>query len=316
MTVEVTESAGVTADAGPDQSEEVCPGAQASIDFVGSGSGTGALSYSWDFDGNGTSTDQNPSGILFGVGTYDVTLTVTDQCGSTSDTMTVEVTELPALTGATFEGGPFVLCVGYDRDIGSEITITPEFDGIPGAPITLDECVNSCADCSCYITVTDSGGGSFDISGPTSLIGIAEGGGYITITYTHIGSCGEEFAESDPIEVIVENDRFFLMHNKSDIPIALDINNILPLYEVPHNANHAYFGVSACNDPEAIIHYQTDRIHCGGSVSEWRQVLGGVIDPEDVLLCNGYTTILTIRITNSVTLNEEFYTFNILRPLN
>jgi hypothetical protein len=229
--------------------------------------------------------------------------------------MLVTITELPALTGATIEGGPIALCVDYDRDIGSEITITPEFDGVPGATMTLAECV-ACVTCDCTIEITPPDNGYFTISSPTSLLGVAEGIGYITITYSYDGPCGIESVESAPIEVIVENDRFFLMHNKSDIPIALDINNILPVYEVPHNANHVFFGVSACNDPDAIIHYQSDRIHCGQGVSEWRQVPGGVIDPEDVLLCNGYTTILTIRITNSITLVEEFYTFNILRPLN
>jgi PKD repeat protein len=96
MEVEVTESAGVTADAGSDQSEEVCPGASALIDLTGSGTGTGTLSYSWDYDnGGGTvdSTEQSPQDVPFGVGTYDVTLTVTDDCGSTTDTMEVEVTE-------------------------------------------------------------------------------------------------------------------------------------------------------------------------------------------------------------------------------
>ena len=285
------------------------------VDLSGFGSGTGTLSYAWDLDNDGQYDDsavQNPQDVPFGVGTHTVGLKVTDQCGSDTDTTTVEVTELPALTGATFEGGPIVLCVDYDRDIGSEITITPEFDGVPGATMTLAECV-ACLTCDCSIEITPPDNGYFTISSPTSLLGVAEGIGYITITYTHIGLCGEEFATSDPIEVVVEADRFFLMDNKGNT-YGLDINNIPPLITVPHNANHIYFGVSPCNDPDAIIHYQSDRIHCGGSVSEWRQVLGGVIDPEDVLLCNGETTLLIIRITDSITLAESFYTFNILRP--
>jgi hypothetical protein len=50
MIVTITESAVVTANAGPDQSYEVCPGTNELVDLVGSGSGTGALSYAWDLD--------------------------------------------------------------------------------------------------------------------------------------------------------------------------------------------------------------------------------------------------------------------------
>jgi PKD repeat protein len=92
----VVECPPITADAGSDQSEEVCPETQASIDFTGSGTGTGALSYSWDFGNGGStedSTEQSPQGVAFDVGNYTVTLTVTDDCSSTTDTMEVEVTE-------------------------------------------------------------------------------------------------------------------------------------------------------------------------------------------------------------------------------
>jgi hypothetical protein len=86
-----------TANAGPDQSEEVCPGANALINLVGSGSGTGTLSYAWDFDASDgitvDSTEQNPQNVAFGEGIYTVTLTVTNDCGSASDEMILTITE-------------------------------------------------------------------------------------------------------------------------------------------------------------------------------------------------------------------------------
>jgi len=87
-----------TANAGPDQSEEVCPGADALVDLVGSGTGTGPLSYSWDYgDGGSTedSTEQSPQDVPFGAAgsPYTVTLTVKDVCGSKTDTATVTITE-------------------------------------------------------------------------------------------------------------------------------------------------------------------------------------------------------------------------------
>ena len=87
-----------TADAGKDQSEEVCPGTDALIDLVGAGTGTG-ISYAWDFnvsDGiTEDSTEQNPKNVVFGEGTYTVTLTVTGDCGSAIDTTTVTVNRAP-----------------------------------------------------------------------------------------------------------------------------------------------------------------------------------------------------------------------------
>jgi PKD repeat protein len=44
--------------------------------------------WHWDFGNGGTSTLQNPSATFFAVGTYSVTLTVTNNNGSSSNTVT------------------------------------------------------------------------------------------------------------------------------------------------------------------------------------------------------------------------------------
>lgn len=58
--------------------------------------GTGATSYSWTF-GNGTTTSsaQNPTYTYTVNGVYDVTLTVFNQCGSSTVTYPVEISEIP-----------------------------------------------------------------------------------------------------------------------------------------------------------------------------------------------------------------------------
>ena len=94
-----------TAEAGGPYSDKVCPGNDSTINFAGSGSGTGTLVYDWDFgDGNtALNAGPNPSHKYlkpFTGSPYTITLTVTDDCGSTTDTATVTITNnaLPIIT--------------------------------------------------------------------------------------------------------------------------------------------------------------------------------------------------------------------------
>ena len=80
------------------------------VDFLSAGSndpdGT-ELTYLWNFDDGTTSTDANPSHTFDAIGTYDVTLTVTDEAGDTGvDTVRVIVgNERPVVTITLPEDG-------------------------------------------------------------------------------------------------------------------------------------------------------------------------------------------------------------------
>jgi PKD repeat protein len=75
------------------------------------------VAWSWDFGGPGTSTDQNPSFIFMDDGVYNVTLTVTDEDGST-DTTFHDVTILDLAPIANFTWSP------EPQDEGSPVQFT------------------------------------------------------------------------------------------------------------------------------------------------------------------------------------------------
>ena len=58
---------------------------------------TNADSYSWDFDDGSTSTEVNPNHTFPGIGEYEVTLTVTNECGFIVLTQEVTVTSATAV---------------------------------------------------------------------------------------------------------------------------------------------------------------------------------------------------------------------------
>ena len=71
------------------------------VDFTGDGAGTpGPFDFFWDFDDGNTSTMQNPTHTYTADGTYDVTLTVTDQVTGCSavDSFQVDVTCVGCVT--------------------------------------------------------------------------------------------------------------------------------------------------------------------------------------------------------------------------
>jgi PKD repeat protein len=69
--------------------------APATVVFTDSSTGTGPLTYSWDFDGDSVEDDntQNPVFIYTTPGTYSATLTVSNFCGSSSASTSIQVCE-------------------------------------------------------------------------------------------------------------------------------------------------------------------------------------------------------------------------------
>ena len=63
------------------------------VDFTNNS--TNADSYEWDFGDNNSSTQTNPSHTYAADGTYEVTLTATNECGSVTTSQSITITTLP-----------------------------------------------------------------------------------------------------------------------------------------------------------------------------------------------------------------------------
>jgi PKD repeat protein len=106
------------------------------VSFLDTSSSSLPLTWSWDFDGLGSSTVQNPTFTFTTAGTYDVSLKVTNACGS--DTKTKPV--------------PVIDCPPQDPDYDIYMKDTPVDDGsVPSSPprwISPDMWVRNDGDCS------------------------------------------------------------------------------------------------------------------------------------------------------------------------
>ena len=80
---------------------------------------SGATSYEWDFGDNTNSTEANPSHTYDEDGSYEVTLTATNQCGSVTTTQTVVVVSAPT---AGFSANATNGCAPFEVEFSNQST--------------------------------------------------------------------------------------------------------------------------------------------------------------------------------------------------
>jgi choice-of-anchor B domain-containing protein len=100
-------------------------------------SSVGGTTYAWDFGDGNTSTQANPTNTYTSIGTFPVSLTVTNACGSSTFSSNIEVTAVPPTATFTVSGtngcAPFT--VNYtSAPVGNPDTYAWTFPG--GTPAT------------------------------------------------------------------------------------------------------------------------------------------------------------------------------------
>ena len=77
------------------------------VDFTNTSSNN-SETFSWDFGDGNTSTDPSPDHLYLNSGTYDIILTATNNCGTTTSTITLDITA-PSTTQLTYTANDQVL---------------------------------------------------------------------------------------------------------------------------------------------------------------------------------------------------------------
>ena len=115
---------------------------------------TGVATYDWDFGDGATSTDNNPEHTYAQSGTYTVTLTVANDCGSTTTTETVAVLAAPT---ASFTQSAQQVCAGemVAFDASASAGATSYQWSFPGGSPATSQAVSP--------TVTYATDGAFDV---------------------------------------------------------------------------------------------------------------------------------------------------------
>jgi len=131
---------------------------------------TNANSYSWDFGDGGTSTDVNPSHTYADDGSYDVELTATNDCGSTTLTQTVVVVTVPSagFSSSSNEGCAPLTVTFTNESSANAVDYLWDF---PGGDPTSSTDENP--------TVTYNAAGTYDV---TLIVSNAAGSDTITMT--------------------------------------------------------------------------------------------------------------------------------------
>jgi len=141
-------------------------------------------SYSWDFGNGTTGTGATPAATYTETGTFDVTLTVTDNIGATSSvSTTVEIgiadNQLPvANPGGPYKGITDIVVIfngffSYDPD-GKIVSYSWDFgDGNVGEKATPVHIYSEAGTYDVTLTVTDNSGGT---NASSTTINVVEGG--------------------------------------------------------------------------------------------------------------------------------------------
>ncbi|HLV42400.1 MAG TPA: PKD domain-containing protein [Brumimicrobium sp.] len=141
------------------------------IDFTDASTGTNISAWDWTFDGadTPTSTNKNPGNICYPtVGTYDVTLTITDDNGTSTVTQQVTVGNCAVgLPTAAFAVDTLIVCEGdcisfKDLSVGSPVAWSWTFQGAETLSSNLqnptDICFKTAGTYDVSLTVTNSNG--------------------------------------------------------------------------------------------------------------------------------------------------------------
>ena len=147
---------------------------------------TGGTSYSWDFGDGNTSTDENPTHTYAMDGTYDVTLNVTNDCGTVMVMTSVVITTAPTVAFTTdITTGCAPLTVNF-TDLSSSNVDSWSWD-LPGATPSTSTDQNP--------TATYDTPGVYDVS----LTATNASGNYTTTTMALIVVESVPTAAFDPI---------------------------------------------------------------------------------------------------------------------
>ena len=159
------------------------------INFNDASVGTNISAWNWTFNGatTPTSTDQNPTNICYPTaGTYDVTLSITDDNGTDNVTYQIMVSTCTGGPTAAFAVDTMVVCKGdcisfTDLSTGDPTSWSWSFQGAEPSTSTAQNPTNICFDSAGVFDVTltvTNGSGTDQIINSVTVMDLPEINGY------------------------------------------------------------------------------------------------------------------------------------------